>query len=183
MTAKPAGPGRPAPSSVSYVQALVFLQAGCWGLLSLLGIYWALTSKSAPSDGIVVWSDPAWAIGVTGVAAAMTVAKTWLGVRILHRVRRTRRTVMIVEFLMAGFAVVMCLLTLDMNGGDIPFIAGFFGGPMSLIAALFLNKPPARQYFGELRGHVTPTTPGSPRNGDQRQLFALPARSCAELAI
>lgn len=177
MTATPSGPWRPAPTSVSYARALVFLQAACWGLLSLLSIYWALTSNTAPADGIVVEYHPAWAIGVASVAAALTAAKTRLGIRISHRSRGTRRTLMIVEYLMAGFAVVVCLLTLNMNGGDIPFLASLFGGPMSLIAAIRLNEPPARQYFGELPSHVTPTTPGSPHDDSQRRLFALPARS------
>jgi hypothetical protein len=177
VTASPSGPWRPAPFSVSYVQGLMFIQAGCWGLLSLLGIYWALTS--APSYGIVVWHHPAWAIGVASVAAALTTAKTWLAVRFSHRARGTRRTVMIVECLMAGFAVVVCLLTFNLNGGDIPFIASFFGCPMSLIAAIFLNGPPARQYFGELPSDATPTMPGSPRARGQRHLFALPASSWA----
>jgi hypothetical protein len=176
MTATPSGPRHPVPTSVSYARALVFLQAACWGLLSLLGIYWALASKSAAPDGIVVEYRPAWAIGVVGVAAALTAAKTRLGIRISHRSRGTRRTVMIVEYMMASFAVVVCLLTLNMNGGDIPFLASLFGGPMSLIAAIRLNEPPARQYFGELPGNVTPTTPGSPCDGSQRHLFALPAR-------
>ena len=177
MTATPSGPWRPATKSISYARALVFLQAACWGLLSLLSIYWALTRKTAPADGIVVEYHPAWAIGVASVAAALTAAKTRLGIRISHRSPGTRRTVMIVEYMMAGFAVVVCLLTLNMNGGDIPFLASLFGGPMSLIAAIRLNEPPARQYFGEMPSHVTPTTPGSPHDDSQRRLFALPARS------
>jgi hypothetical protein len=163
--------------SVSYARALVFLQATCWGLMCLVAISWALTAKSAPPGGIPVEHHPVWASATASLAAGLTGAKIRLGVRISHRSRRIRQTVMIVEYMMVGFAVVLCLLTFNLDGGTIPFFAGIVGGFMSLIAAIVLNEPPARQYFAERRGQVTPTIPESRHDGGQRRLFTIPASS------
>jgi hypothetical protein len=79
--------------------------------------------------------------------------------------------------MMVGFAVVLCLLTFNLDGGTIPFFAGIAGGIMSLIATIVLNEPPARQYFAERRGQVTPTIPESRHDGGQRRVFTIPASS------
>jgi hypothetical protein len=145
--------------------------------MCLVAIRWALTTKSIPPGGIPVEHHPVWAFAAASVAAALTGAKIWLGVRITHRSRRIRQTVMIVEYLMVGFAVVLCLLTFNLDGGTIPFFAGIVGGIMSLIAAIVLNEPPARQYFAERRGQVTPAIPESRHDGGHRRLFTIPASS------
>lgn len=153
----------------------MFLQATCWGLTCFVAISWALTAKSVPPGGIPVEHHPIWAIAAGSAAAALTGAKIWLGVRISDRSRRVRHTVMIVEYLMVGFAVVLCLLTFNLDGGTIPFFAGIVGGTMSLIAAIVLNKPPARQYFAERRDQVTPAIPESRHDGGRQRLFTIPA--------
>jgi hypothetical protein len=167
------------PLPVSYARVLVFVQAGCWALLCLLGIYWGVTAKSAPAGGLALEYQPGWDIVLAIVTGVLAAAKSWLGLRLSRRSRRIRLTVMIVEYLMAGFAVAVCLLTFDTSAGDVPFFACLFGLPLSLIAAILLNGPDARQYFGGLPDHVASATRASRRLGGQRHLFAIPRRRLA----
>jgi hypothetical protein len=81
----------------------------------------------------------------------------------------------VVEWLMVGFAVVLCLLTFNLDGGFIPFCAGAVGGIMSLVAAILLTRPPARQYFARPRSDRAPTN-SVPPGGSDGQLFTIPAR-------
>jgi hypothetical protein len=177
MTTSPTRPERTTPMSVSYARALLFLQATCWALMCLVAIFWALTAKSAPPGGIPLWHHPVWAFATASVAATLAGAKIWLGVRISHRSRKIRQTVMIAEYMMVGFAVVLCLLTFNLDGGTLPFLAGIVGGIMSFIAAIELNEPPATQYFAEPRGQVTPTIPETRHDGGQPPLFTIPTSS------
>ena len=133
----------------------MFLQAGCWGVMSLVAIYWAVTTKSAPPGGIPLWHHPGWDFGVAAMCGALTGAKARLGTRISHPSGGTRWKVIVVECLMVGFAVVLCLLTFNLDGGSIPFCAGAVGGIMSLVAAILLTRPRtvvhAALYSGAMR--------------------------------
>jgi hypothetical protein len=75
---------------------------------------------------------------------------------------------------MAGFGAVLCLLTANLDGGFIPFCAGFGGGILSLVAAIWLTKPPARQYFARPSSGVTLAKPASrPSDGASARFWRL----------
>lgn len=67
---------------------------------------------------------------------------------------------------MACLGGVLCFLTANLDGGLIPFCAGFFGGSMSLVAAIGLTRPPARRHFARRSNKVTQVNPpSSPGDG------------------
>jgi MFS family permease len=115
--------------------------------MCVVAILLALSARSATPGGLALVHDPGLAFGASGVAAALAGAKGWLARRISRRQVRTRRAVIVVEWLMAGFGGVLCLLTANLDGGLLPFCAGLGGGGLSLAAAIWLNGPPARQYL------------------------------------
>lgn len=133
--------------------------------MCIVAMLLAFSARSATPGGSPLVHDSILAFGASGVAAALAGAKAWLGSRISHRSVRTRQTVIVVECLMAGFGAVLCLLTANLDGGFIPFCAGFGGGIMSLVAAIWLTRPPARQYFARPGSGVTLANPAS-RPGD-----------------
>jgi hypothetical protein len=152
---------------VIYAQGLLYVQACIWGLMCIVAILLALTTRSATPGGSRLVHEPDLAFGAAGVALALAGAKAWLGRRISCRSAGTRQAVIVVECLMAGFGGVLCFLTANLDGGLIPFCAAFFGGIMSLVAAIGLTTPPAGQYFAtpSRDTHLNPTSrPGDAGN-------------------
>jgi hypothetical protein len=153
MAPMPAAPALD--SFVIYARSLLYVQAFIWGLICVEAILlgtstWSATPANSPLHQLQ--HVPALALGAAGVLAA---AKAWLGRRISRRSSGTRQAVIVVECLMACVGVGLCFLTANLDGGLLPFCAGFFGGNMSLVAAIGLTRPPARQYFATPSSKVT----------------------------
>jgi hypothetical protein len=130
----------PAPSSVSYARGLLFVQAFIWGLLGAAAIVNAVESYPLFGTG--------WTIAVVGVCCVLAAVKAWLGARVPRGLHWTRQEVIVTEFAMTAFAIVLCLVTFNLNLPEgLAFFAGFAGGIMSLVAAAWLATPPARQFF------------------------------------
>jgi hypothetical protein len=152
--------------------------------MCIVGILLALTTKSATPAGLPVAHNPALAFAAAGIALVLGGANAQLGERISRRSGGSRQTVIVVECLMACFGAVLCLLTANLDGGLIPFCAGFAGGILSLTAAIWLTRPPARQYFATPRDEFTPSNPLlRPGDGDQKRPFTINAQSRCEITV
>jgi len=127
---------------VEFARGLLFVQASIWGLLGAVAII-----SAADSYPLFGWG---WTIAVIGVCCVLAPAKGWLGVRVPRGLLWTRQAVIVAELAMTVFAIVLCLVTFNL---DLPvglaFFAGFAGGIMSLVAAAWLATPPARQFFAK----------------------------------
>jgi hypothetical protein len=138
------------PSSVSYAQGLLFVQAFIWGLLGAA----AIVNAAEPSPVL----GTGWTIAVVGVGCVLAAAKAWLGVRVPRGLRWVRQAVIVTEFAMTAFAIVLCVATFNLEfPAGLAFFAGFAGGIMSLVAAAGLASPSARQFFsrgGRLDGKL-----------------------------
>jgi len=149
-----AGAQWPAPSSVRYARGLLFVQASIWALMAVAAIVNSVESYP--------WFGTGWTIAVVGVCSVLAAAKAWLGVRVPRGLNWTRQAVIVTEFAMTGFAIVLCLASFNL---DLPvglaFFAGFVGGILSLVAAAWLARPSVRQFFargGRLDGRLIALT-------------------------
>ena len=82
--------------------------------------------------------------GGAAAAAAFAEAKAWLGYRIAGGSGAIRRAVITVQYLMAWLGALLTLLSANLDGGTLPFLACLVGGSLSLAAASTLTRPPAR---------------------------------------
>jgi prophage maintenance system killer protein len=127
------------PASVTYPQALLFIQAGCWALATVAGLTGyiaALANSAAPWPGLLPLAGLA-------LAGGLAVAKARLGLRVDRiRSRRTWQLIIGTELAMTCFG--MLWLFIPAPG----FIAaGFFGALLSLAAVLCMTRPRARRHF------------------------------------
>jgi hypothetical protein len=127
------------PSAVGFALGLLYLQAAIWGLLCVGAVVIAATPRPA--------ADTAVLLAVGAVAGALAGAKAWLAHRIARGSDRTRQGVIVVESVMGGLGALLTLPLLIPEGGGVPALACLVGGGLSLTAAIWLTKPPARQYF------------------------------------
>ena len=73
---------------------------------------------------------------------------------------------------MAGLGALLTLPAAVPEGGGIPALACLVGGGLSLLAAIGLTKPPARQYFAAPSREVTQANPTS--RADHGTEFSVP---------
>ncbi len=154
------------PRTVGFARGLLYLQACIWGLLCAGAVV------SAASPGPVL--DPALLVAVGVAAGSLAVAKAWLGHRITRGSDRTRQGVVVVESAMACLGAFLALPAAIPPGGGIAALACLVGGGLSLRAATWLTRPPARQYFAPPGGEDTSANPESrPDDGDSARYWRL----------
>lgn len=134
---------RQPPGSVRYVQGLLWTQAGCWCLVSVLflvGVGGSLAQGSWPSAAGVALAASA--------AAALATAKIWLAKGLGAGSAGARWTALGAEVVMTCFGV-FGLLGIDPSGGlpaDMLVLPLIAGAGLSLAAVVVLLLPPARRY-------------------------------------
>ncbi len=143
------------PPAVSFARALLYLQASIWGLLCVVVIY-----ALHPSG------HTALALSAAAVLGALAGAKAWLGQRLSRRADWTRQVVVVVEWAMGCGGALLTFPLLVPNGGVMLAVPFAVGSGLSLIAAIGLTKPPARQYFSRPSSEVTREKP-APRPDDE----------------
>lgn len=124
------------PPSVSFPQALLFVQAGCWALGAVADVFNVLVTPVKPlAYGVLAI---AWFVLAVGLARAKFV----LGVQLGHGgSERTRKIALGTELAM------ICLGSLWLALPSYAFILfGFAGACLSLAAVLCLLRPTAREY-------------------------------------
>lgn len=124
---------------------LLYLQAAIWALLSA-GVVAAgsMTLASTPASKVttVVLTS-----ALTVATASFAAAKFRLAGRLPRGGHQTRETVISVETLMAGFAVLLLLVLAISVFGLVLAPPVIIGGIMSARVARGLTLPPARQYL------------------------------------
>jgi hypothetical protein len=138
----------PAPLSVRYAQAVLFLQGGIWAMAAIGGVIGEVGALTAVLHG-KPWALVVLAVGWSAFAASMATVKTLLAVRVGRgRSRRTRKAVITVELAMTCFGVLWFFDGVYSASGlpaDVFSLAGLAGGGLSLAAALVLMRRRARQ--------------------------------------
>jgi hypothetical protein len=130
---------QPRPGPVSYARWLLFLQASIWGLLCV----GAIVNSAHPKP----WFDPAFTTSAAIICGLLAAAETWLGLSMPRGSDKMRHAVIALESFMACLGAVLTLFFAIPQGGFIPAVACLSGGGMSLVAAIGLIRPPARQHF------------------------------------
>ncbi|MBO0835544.1 MAG: hypothetical protein J2P28_08500 [Actinobacteria bacterium] len=144
------------PGSLRYARGLLWLQAGIWAWLATSGIFTLAVALTEMLAGHRAWSAAATVAGwlpAATVAGVLATTKIRLARRLTDGRDRIRKTVVGVEFAMAGLGALMTAGA-DLSGGmpaDIVTLAALVGGGLSLAAAIGLLRRPAQEYF-TLRG-------------------------------
>jgi hypothetical protein len=127
------------PASVIYPQTLLYIQAGCWGVVSLAGLVWfpvVMGDSISPGEEVEM-------LALLALVGGLAAAKAMLGQRIDRiRSRGTWLAVIITELAMTCFGLLWLFIP------AFGFIMlGFIGAILSLAAVLCMTRPRARQYF------------------------------------
>jgi hypothetical protein len=156
----------PAPLSVRYAQAVLFLQGVIWAAGAIAGLIAQVGAVTGVLHG-KPWALAVLAAGWSAFAASMATVKTLLAARLgCGRSRRVRKAVIAVELAMTCFGVLWFFEGAYSASGlpaDMFTLAGLAGGVLSLAAALVLLGPRARQHAAgdAVRPEVTGPGPAS----------------------
>ncbi len=148
------------PTSVIYSQALLYIQAGCWGVAFLAGLVWlplVMGFSTTAGEGVEM-------LALLALVGGLAAAKAMLGHRIDRiRSRGTWLAVIIIELAMTCFGLLWLFIP---TFGFI--LLGVIGAILSLAAVLSMTRPRARQYF-----RVPGTRPVNPDPGALSDPFSF----------
>jgi hypothetical protein len=152
-----------APASVKLAVRLLNLQATIWSVL-VVGLAYGDADVAITHPGKVTTTAFVATVLLALAGGTFAAGKFWLAARLPRGHHKTRKAVITVEELMAGFAGLILLgLMLSVTGVVLspPIV---IGGIMSFRAARGLSKPPARGYFDAIEAAPRQARP-EPRPG------------------
>jgi hypothetical protein len=159
------------PTSVIYPQALLYIQAGCWGVACLAGLAWLpLVMGFSTTAG-----EEVEMLALLALVCGLAAAKAMLGRRIDRiRSRGTWLAVVITELAMTCFGLLWLFIP------AFGFIMlGSIGAILSLAAVLCMTRPHARQYFFEPGMRPVNPDPGALSDPSSFSQVALTRRALA----